>query len=61
LIFKPLRMKITGNIVDAIKKKIFKAELLIEGNTIFKINDLGKEDPSLAYLLPGFVDASCSY
>jgi adenine deaminase len=57
LIFKPLRMKITGNIVDAIKKKIFKAELLIEGNTIFKINDLGKEDPSLAYLLPGFVDA----
>jgi adenine deaminase len=50
-------MKLLGNIVDVIQQQIYKAELLISDDKILKINNIGEEDSSLNYFLPGFIDA----
>lgn len=50
-------MNITGNIVGVLQRRIYKAELQIRDDKIFKINFLGEEDSSFPYILPGFIDA----
>lgn len=53
---------IKGKLIDLFARKIFPAEVIINGNKISKINDLtGKitdeEIKKLPYIMPGFVDA----
>lgn len=51
-------MKITGNIVSVEHHEIFAGEIHVEGNRIKKIVVLKKKpDPSMSYILPGFIDA----
>jgi adenine deaminase len=50
-------MRIIGNIVDVFQQKIYKAELFIKDNKIFEIKELGVEDNSISYILPGLIDA----
>lgn len=50
-------MKITGNVVDVNQQKIYKAELTINDSKIFEIKELGGEDFSFPYILPGLIDA----
>lgn len=50
-------MKLLGNVVDVIQQKVFKAELLITDNKILQVNNIGGEDTSLNYYMPGFIDA----
>jgi adenine deaminase len=49
---------ITGNLVDVHQKKIYPAEIVIEGERIVAINNLEPPMPNLEhYILPGFIDA----
>ena len=47
--------KIEGNIVNLFDRKIFKGEVIIEGDRITKINP--KETTSDVYILPGLIDS----
>jgi adenine deaminase len=46
-----------ANIVDIIKKVVYEAELSIENSLIKDVTKLGPENPTLHYIMPGFVDA----
>lgn len=51
-------MKFKINIVDVVKKEVYKGELHIEGSKILNINKLSNDvDANLPYAMPGFVDA----
>ncbi|HEX2607259.1 MAG TPA: amidohydrolase family protein, partial [Flavisolibacter sp.] len=51
-------MRVSGNLIDVHQKKIYPAEVQTEGQRIQSITPLGDTpDPSLPYLLPGFIDA----
>lgn len=45
------------NYVDILQQKISFAEVIWQNGIITAINILGLEDPSYAYLTPGFIDA----
>lgn len=45
------------NLVDIFSRTISEVILLIENETIRAIETIGKENPALPYILPGFVDA----
>ena len=47
--------KIEGNIVDVLNRKIFKGEVIIDGDRIAKITS--KETTSEVYILPGLIDS----
>ena len=47
--------KIEGNIVDVFNRKIFKGEVIIDGDRIAKITS--KETTSEVYILPGLIDS----
>lgn len=46
-----------GNIVDILQKEIYCGTIEIKGNKISSVIREGKEDSSLPYILPGFIDA----
>lgn len=46
-----------ANLINIFEKTILEAEIHISGKHIAKIDLLGPENPSLPYILPGFVDA----
>jgi len=48
-------MKISGQIIDVRKRRIFKGELTIENGMIIDITE--KENVADLYLMPGFIDA----
>lgn len=50
---------LTGNLVDIIDKRIYPAEVTVEGGKIRKINPLPIVDQTLPlhYILPGFIDS----
>ena len=45
------------NLVNLFDKSIQEAEISIQGQRITQIEIIGQENPSLSYILPGFVDA----
>ena len=45
------------NLVNLFDKSIQEAEISIQGQHITQIKIIGQENPSLSYILPGFVDA----
>ena len=49
---------ITGNLVDVLQKKIYPAEIRVEGERIVSIQPISQPtDQTLNYILPGFIDA----
>lgn len=48
---------IQGNLVDISKKKIYKAELVVSDGKIESIKDLGEQENTAPYILPGFIDS----
>ena len=48
---------LSGNIVDILKQNIYSGTIHISGSHIDKIERTGDENPSLPYILPGFVDS----
>ncbi len=46
-----------GNIVDILNKEIYDGTVEINGNKLSAVIREGKEDKSLPYILPGFIDA----
>ena len=49
---------ITGNLVDVLQKKIYPAEIRVEGERIVSIQPFNQStDQTLNYILPGFIDA----
>lgn len=46
-----------ANLINIFKKSVQEAEITIENKLISAIHIIGKENPSLSYILPGFVDA----
>ncbi len=52
---KGIKMKLQGNIVDILNKRIFKGEVTITDGKITSIAE--KETTNKQYILPGFVDA----
>ncbi|GLU51631.1 adenine deaminase [Dyadobacter frigoris] len=46
-----------ANLINIFEKSVKEAEITIENKIISKIYIIGKENPSLPYILPGFVDA----
>lgn len=48
---------IEGNLVDISKKKIYKAELVVSDGKIESIKDLGEQENTAPYILPGFIDS----
>jgi adenine deaminase len=52
-----LQSSIYGNIVDIINRKIYSGKIHISGSHIEKMERTGEENPSLPYILPGFIDS----
>ncbi|HNG89388.1 MAG TPA: amidohydrolase family protein, partial [Saprospiraceae bacterium] len=50
-------MLLTAQLVDIHQRRIYPAEVRIEGGCIHHIRELADAPPSAGYLLPGFVDA----
>src|SRR5688500_3342089 len=49
---------ITGNLVDVHQKKIYAAEISVEGERIVSIRPISQlSDQTRHYIIPGFVDA----
>ena len=49
---------VTGNLVDVHQKKIYPAEIKVEGERIVSITPVNEAtDQSLNYILPGFIDS----
>ena len=49
--------KLTGNIVDILKKEIFFGEVIVENGIIIKINKVSEKVAAASYILPGFIDS----
>ncbi|MCF0054690.1 adenine deaminase [Dyadobacter sp. CY356] len=45
------------NLINIFEKSVQEAEITIQNKIISKIHIIGKENPTLPYILPGFVDA----
>ncbi len=50
-------LKITGNIVDIINKRIFFGEIEIDKSKITARRELGAQSPGQPFILPGFIDS----
>src|SRR4051794_20087210 len=50
-------MIISANLVNIFDKTVKHSDILIEGHLIKEIRIIGKENPEVNYILPGFVDA----
>ena len=49
--------RITGNIVDILKKEIFYGEVIVENGLIITIHKLGEKVAGKNYILSGFIDS----
>ncbi len=50
-------MRLTGNIVDVLNKKIFYGTVVVDDNRISQIEIEAEEKPGANYILPGFIDS----
>jgi adenine deaminase len=48
---------VTGNLADVHQKRIYAAEIKVEGQRIVSIKELPPQSPGGAFILPGFIDA----
>ena len=48
---------LTGNYIDIERRKIFPAEIVVDGDKIARIKELDALAEQMPYILPGFIDS----